>query len=392
MNKSKFLPKQDHPGFLKDFQSEITILSPGRINLIGEHTDYNNGFVLPTAIDKTIQLDFRTNASEFECNVFSKTYNKNFTFDLRYVSRSSEQWENYVLGVVNELLKLGKKIKGFDCIIESNLPVGAGISSSAALECGMAFGLNQLFELDLNREKIAELSRSAEHTFVGTKCGIMDQYASILSKEGHFILLDCNNLEASYVPAHFKGHKILLLNTMVSHSLAESEYNTRRQECEKVVTIIREKYPEVTTLRDISLSVLDQYKNNLPEELFNRARYVLQENQRVLDAVEAIQKGNLGELGNLMYDSHTGLRDEYQVSCKELDFLVEITKNVDSVLGARMMGGGFGGCTINLIKEEAVEGFVLKASQAYFKEFGIELEAIPVFPGKGTYIQKSKNI
>jgi len=378
------------PESFKNFSKEFTVRSPGRINMIGEHTDYNNGYVLPTAIDKSIDLHFAANNSEHECSVYSKTYGKTFSFDLRKVSRSKNQWENYILGVVSEIQKRGKTLKGFNCMIESNLPVGAGISSSAALECGVAFGLNKLFDLELTKQTIAELSRDAEHNYVGSKCGIMDQYASVLSKKDHLILLDCKTLKAAYVPAEFTGYKVLLLNTMVSHSLAQSEYNTRRQECEAAVGVIQEKYPEINSLRDINFDILEEYKNELSAVQYQRAHYVLQENDRVLQAVEAVKKGRLEDFGNLMYASHIGLRDEYEVSCKELDFLVDFTKEFDYVLGSRMMGGGFGGCTINLIKEEKIDEFIAKASKAYFQEFNIQLEAIPVLPEEGTRILDSQ--
>lgn len=380
----------DHsPEVFRNFRSDFTVQSPGRINLIGEHTDYNNGFVLPTAIDKTIKLQFARNSSPFICNIFSKTYNKYFSFDLRKISRSENQWENYILGVVNEIQKRGKTPEGFDCIIESDLPVGAGISSSAALECGIAYGLNHLFNLNISRETMAELSRDAEHNYVGTKCGIMDQYASVLSKEDHLILLDCRTLDAKYVPAHFDGHKLLLLNTMVSHSLAESEYNTRREECEQAVALIKEKNPTVESLRDVNLEILVASEKSLPKELYKRAGYVVRENDRVLKAVEAIKDGELDRFGELMYASHAGLRDNYEVSCKELDFLVHFSEKYDAIKGARMMGGGFGGCTINLIEEEAVDEFISEASKAYFKQFNIQLEAIPVSPEEGTRIVTS---
>lgn len=378
------------PNAFADFRKSFTVFAPGRINLIGEHTDYNDGFVLPTAIDKTIKLHFAANSNPYQCNVFSKTYNRSFSFDLRKISRSEHQWENYILGVISEIQKRGKYPDGFDCIIESDLPVGAGISSSAALECGMAFGLNELFDLDLSRETIAELSRDAEHNYVGTKCGIMDQYASILSKEGHLILLDCRSLEATYVPAQFKDHKLLLLNSKVSHSLASSEYNTRRQECEAAVAIINQRYPEVRSLRDVNRERLQELKNDLPEVLYKRANFVISENNRVLKAVEAIRQEDLDLFGLLMYSSHKGLRDNYEVSCPELDFLVNFSTNYDTVKGARMMGGGFGGCTINLIHEDAIEEFVQQASEAYYREFNISPEAIIVSPQQGTYLKKEK--
>ncbi|MGB7843033.1 MAG: galactokinase [Salinimicrobium sp.] len=376
-----------NPEHFRNFKPELGISSPGRINMIGEHTDYNNGFVLPTAIDRTIELNFAPNSSDFECNVYSKTYNKHFSFDLRKISRSEKAWENYILGVVVEIQKRGKSLKGFDCVITSDLPVGAGVSSSAALECGMAFGLNELFKLGLDRKTMAQLSQSAEHHYVGTKCGIMDQYASMLSKKDHLILLDCKSLEASYVPAQFKEYQVLLLNTMVSHKLADSEYNKRRAECEKVVEVVQKKYPEVSSLRDVSFDILEDVKNELSEVQYKRAHYVLEENDRVLRAVDAIQEGRIDDFGSLMYASHAGLRDEYEVSCKELDFLVDFTKTYDYISGARMMGGGFGGCTINLIKNEKVEEFTRKAAAAYSEAFGIELQAIPVLPQEGTKIK-----
>lgn len=385
----KNITEENVPETFRNFQKDFTVYAPGRINLIGEHTDYNNGFVLPTAIDKTIKLHFRANNTPYTCSVYSKTYHKSFSFDLRKISRSDVDWENYILGVVNEIQKLGEYPEGFDCIIESDLPVGAGISSSAALECGTAFGLNELFHLDLSRQAIAELSRNAEHNYVGTKCGIMDQYASILSKEGHLILLDCRNLEATYIRADLEGHKLLLLNTGVSHSLASSEYNTRRKECEEAVKLISVAYPEVKSLRDVNLERLSEVKDSLPEQLYRRAHYVVSENDRVLKAVEAIKQKDLEQFGLLMYDSHKGLRDEYQVSCKELDFLVELTTEYSPVKGARMMGGGFGGCTINLIEEKALDEFIKIASEAYQKKFGITPEAIVVSPEQGTFLKKN---
>ena len=377
------------PEQFENFKPEFTVHAPGRINLIGEHTDYNSGFVLPTAIDKAIKIHFAANTTPYSCNIYSKTYDKFFSFDLQKISRNEEQWENYILGVVNEIQKRGKYPKGFDCIIESDLPVGAGISSSAALESGIAFGLNELFDLQLSRQTIAELSRDAEHNYVGTKCGIMDQYASVLSKKGHLMLLDCRSLEAVYVPATFKDHKLLLLNTMVSHSLASSEYNTRRQECEQAVIHIRERYPEVRSLRDVNLTRLSEFRNSLPDILYKRAHYVVSENDRVLKAVEAIKQGDLKQFGSLMYDSHKGLKNNYEVSCEELDFLVDLTTEYKPVKGSRMMGGGFGGCTINLIEEDAVEEFIKIASEAYHNQFNINPEAIVVSPEQGTYLTKN---
>lgn len=371
------------PESFRSFKSDLTVNSPGRINFIGEHTDYNDGFVLPAAIDKSILLDFANNDS-VTCNIYSETNGKMFSFDPDNVTPQAEQWENYILGVVAELKKRGRKLRGFDCIIKSNLPAGAGISSSAALECGVAFGLNKLFNLQLSLKEIAELSRDAEHNFVGTNCGIMDQYASVMSRAGHLMLLDCSNFEKKFIKAEFGEYKIVLLNTMVSHSLAGSEYNTRRNECIKLVQKLQKFHPSITSLRDVNSQMLEAAGNDLPEVLLRRGKYVVNENQRVLQAVEALHREDLKTFGELMYKSHEGLQKNYEVSCRELDFMVDFSRNHDDVIGSRMMGGGFGGCTINLIHENKLEDYLKVLSEAYRTEFGIEPEAILVIPGGGT--------
>ena len=372
----------------KDFKAQVEIESPGRINLIGEHTDYNKGFVMPTAIDKKIYLKLNINNSESLCRIYSETYNSSFEFNLEKIERSANSWENYILGVVNEIQKLGKTLIGFDCVLKSDLPIGAGISSSAALECGLASGLNELFALELSKIDIIKLSQCAEHNFVGSNCGIMDQYASVMSKKDHLILLNCESLDAEYIPADFKNCKILLQNTGVSHSLADSEYNTRRQECEEGVRIIAETNPQVKSLRDIDEQMLKIYRDELPGKIYDRCSYVIQENQRVLKAAEAIKKADLVKFGNLMYASHGGLQHKYEVSCPELDFLVDFSRDKEFIHGARMMGGGFGGCTINIIEADKIDDFIKKADEAYFKEFGIHPEPIIVEAGAGTIITK----
>ncbi len=273
--------------FLAAFKPEIKISSPGRINLIGEHTDYNNGFVMPSAIDKKIYFEFSKNEHQDKCRVYSKTYNSYFEFNPENIQKSENSWENYLLGVVDEILKLGKKIKGFDCTIVSELPIGAGISSSAALECGFAAGLNELFQLDLQKIDIVKLSQRAENNFVGSNCGIMDQFASVMSKNAHFIMLDCATLEAKFIPTEIENCKLLLLNTGVSHNLADSGYNTRRKQCENSVAKIAEKYPEVKSLRDVSEKMLMEFKDELPEVNYRRCKYVLEENNRVHQTANA---------------------------------------------------------------------------------------------------------
>ncbi|WBL26846.1 galactokinase [Zunongwangia sp. HGR-M22] len=376
------------PEAFTNFKPEIKVASPGRINLIGEHTDYNNGFVMPTAIDKKIYFEFKENGTDSTCRVFSATYDAYLEFDLKKLAISNKSWENYVLGVTNEIITLGKSLKGFDCIIKSDLSTGAGISSSAALECGFASGLNALFNLELSKTEITKLSQKAEHNFVGNKCGIMDQYASVMSKKDHIILLDCESLDAEYIPADFKSCKLLLLNTNVSHNLADSEYNTRRQECEAAVEVIQKKYPEVKSLRDVNLEMLKEFKEQLQEKQYQRAKYVIEENERVINATTAIKAGELNEFGDLMYGSHDGLQYNYEVSCPELDFLVEFSRDKDYIYGSRMMGGGFGGCTINLIEADKIDEYVAEAAEAYFKKFNIKLDTIAVSPSEGTIVEK----
>ncbi|KAA1241552.1 galactokinase [Aquimarina sp. RZ0] len=372
---------------VENFKPELVIHSPGRINFIGEHTDYNNGFVMPTAIDKKIVFSFKRNNSDTDCSIYSATYDKMLTIDLENVTPSDKEWENYILGVLNEISKITRKVKGFDCIIESQLPIGAGISSSAALECGLAYGLNEIFNLGLSKIDIVALSQRAEHTYVGTKCGIMDQFSSVMSEDKKVILLDCKSQEHRFVDASFDPYKILLLNTNVSHNLASSEYNTRREECEEVVKIVSSSYPQIKSLRGITKNMLDEFKNELTDTLYQRAHYVIEENGRVLQASESLDNGDLVQFGKLMYQSHRGLQHQYKVSCPELDFLVDFSEDYDGIIGSRMMGGGFGGCTINLIHPDSIDEYLTKVKKAYKNKFDIELTSFITVPSKGTSIQ-----
>lgn len=372
--------------FLKQFTPQITVSSPGRINLIGEHTDYNFGYVLPTAIERSITFQFQKNGLKNVCHIYSKGYEVGFELNLNNLQRSSVEWENYILGVVHEISKRTDRLAGFDCVIESQLPTGSGISSSAALECGLAFGLNELFQLGLSKMEIVTLSRDAEHHFVGTKCGIMDQFASVMSREGNIILLDCQTLEAQYIPFDIAPYKILLLNTNVSHNLASSEYNTRRNECEQGIEIIKDFYPTVESLRDVTQVMLDNCREAMSKNVYHRCLYIIQENNRVLKAVKTIKEKNLKQFGELLYEAHEGMRYLYEISCPELDFLVDFSKQNKAVLGARLMGGGFGGCTINIVHKDAVDKFVSEATTAYESEFNRKLTVLMVEPSKGTSV------
>tara|TARA_R110002020_G_scaffold239977_2_gene452643 strand:+ start:912 stop:2084 length:1173 start_codon:yes stop_codon:yes gene_type:complete len=366
------------------FNASVIVNSPGRVNLIGEHTDYNNGFVMPTAIDKTIKFYLKANGSESSCMVNSLNFDSSFTFDLKDDKIDGDEWTLYVIGVVREIQKLGKDLRGFDCLMYSDLPIGAGISSSAALECGLAYGLNALFDLKLSKLDIVKLSQKAEHNYVGTQCGIMDQFASVMSKTGNVIKLDCESLDYELIPFNIKPYKLLLLNTNVSHNLASSEYNVRRQECEEGVRILQTEYKKINSLRDVSFDQLETVKEKLSPVIYKRCLYILQENERVLKAAEALSNGDLKAFGALMYASHEGLQHKYEVSCKELDFLTDFSKANAAILGCRMMGGGFGGCTINLIHEEKISEYVEEVSKAYTDKFNLKLTAFTTVPANGS--------
>lgn len=360
----------------KTFKSDLVIESPGRINLIGEHIDYNGGHVLPAAMDKKITLHFRKNNSN-SCEIHSSNFKSSFTIRLDKLERGEIEWHNFVLGVLFHInIIKPNSVKGFDCIIESNLPLGSGISSSAALECGMAKGINELFDIGLTDLEIIKLSRDAEHTFVGTKCGIMDQFAVVKGQKDHLILLNCETLDYQLIEADFYPYVIVLLNSNVSHSLASSEYNVRRDECDKALAVIQKKYPDYEFLTEVPSKVIKAFKEVLPEKIFNRALYVTQENKRTLEAVKFLKNKALDSFGQSLYESHNGLQNLYEVSCKELDFLVEQTKNLDYVLGARMMGGGFGGCTINIVHKDKVEELIENVSTLYEEKFNTKLSSI----------------
>ena len=351
----------------------IRVKAPGRINIIGEHTDYNDGYVLPGAIDKAITVLIETNGTERHCEVKAANLDETCQFSLDNLRPSEQGWSNYITGVVSELQALGAKLSGFKATFSGDVPIGGGMSSSAALECSFAFALNALFELGLDRWELIRAAQRAEHNFVGTRCGIMDQFSSVMGKKEQVMLLDCRSLDFTYLPCNLGAYQLLLLNTNVSHSLATSAYNTRREECESGVALLQQQFPEVKSLRDVSTSMLKEVITQLPDNIAQRCRHVVSENERVLAAAAALQQGNLEQLGALMYASHDSLQRDYEVSCPELDFLVEQTRSRPYVLGSRMMGGGFGGCTINLLEQRHVADFVTELSTAYRQQFGLEL-------------------
>lgn len=345
----------------------IIILSPGRVNLIGEHTDYNDGFVLPAAIDKHVTLALAANGTE-KCNVYASAFDEMISFDIENAHRR-EGWINYILGVVYYLRQNNFPVGGFDAVLDSNLPVGAGLSSSAAVEGATGYGLSRLFDLKTSRTELAKIGQLAEHNFAGVKCGIMDQFANLHGRKGRLIRLDCRDLSYEYVPFNFPEYNIVLCNSMVHHSLASSEYNVRRQQCEEGVEILEKYTPEISNLRDVSLEMLELHKDEMSEVVYRRCRYVVMENNRLLKACELLKQNDLHGFGELMYATHDGLSQDYEVSCDELDFLTHLARQRPEVTGARMMGGGFGGCTINIVQSDKVNEFSTFVSQQYQEKY-----------------------
>jgi galactokinase len=350
----------------------IIVRSPGRVNIIGEHTDYNEGFVLPAAIDKAIYIAVEKGRDE-EIRLYSQEFGEAHEVKIVHLARSEKQWANYVLGVVDQLIKRGYRIGGFNLVVDGNVPIGAGLSSSAALECATVFALDHLFKLGIPRKEMVTIAQKAEHEYAGVMVGVMDMFASLFGKKDHAIRLDCRTLDFEYVPVKLEGIKIVLLNTNVKHSLASSEYNTRRLQCEKGVSLVKKHHSEVHSLRDVTMQMLNDYVAAADPLIYRRCKYVVEENQRLLTGCEDLKNSNIEALGQKMFATHEGLSRDYEVSCKELDFLVAATKNNPGVLGARMMGGGFGGCTINLVKEEAVDGLVDTLSQSYTQQMHLDL-------------------
>lgn len=360
--------------FHEHFKAEpLIVRSPGRINIIGEHTDYNEGFVLPAAIDKAayIAMSLR-NDDEIHllAHDLHETFSTNIS-DLKPVGDVS--WPNYLLGSAEQFLKKGIPLKGFNAVLSSDVPIGAGLSSSAAVECATVFSLNELLQTNIDRLSMVQMAQKAEHEFAGVMCGIMDQFASMMGKKDYVIKLDCRSLEYEYVPFVLDGIKVLLLNTNVKHSLASSEYNTRRKECETAVKWVSEHVDGIKSLRNVTEEMLSSYVLPKDELIYKRSCYVVQEIERLTQGCKDLQRGDLIALGKKMLATHDGLSKMYGVSCKELDWLVDKVRNNDNVIGARMMGGGFGGCTINLVKEHAIEELVASLKPDYEKEMELPL-------------------
>ena len=367
-----------HSEFQKRFgRPGVAFAAPGRINLIGEHTDYNGGFVFPGAVEQSITAVVSPNGSD-KINVYAADLDQQCTFYVGDQQGPESVHFRYVYGVVRELVAAGIGVEGFDAVYGGDIPLGAGMSSSAALECCFAYALNDLFGGGrLDCMTLARIGQATEHKYVGVMCGIMDQFASMHGRQGSLMRLDCRSGEYEYYPWNPEGYKLVLVNSRVKHELVGSPYNDRRRSCERVVQLVG-----IETLRDCSWQQLESVKSSLSDEDYRRARYVLGEKDRVLTVCDALQKGDYETVGQQMYLTHKGLAEDYEVSCEEIDFLVDEARRL-GVTGSRIMGGGFGGCTINLVKESLFDGFVASVRQSFKSRFGIDCQIVPVVIGDG---------
>jgi len=373
-------------------EQPLIIRSPGRVNLIGEHTDYNMGYVLPGAIDKAIYFAISPRDDQ-SAQLYAVDMQQGYEFSLHDIRRSEKRWPDYLTGVVDQLRKEGNDFNGFNCVFGGDIPIGAGLSSSAALEAGLAFALNTIFDLKLDKLALVKLAQKAENEFVGVQCGIMDQFINIFGADNRVLRLDCRSLEYDCFPFQFEDVAILLFNTNVSHSLASSEYNKRRMECGDGTAILRRSFPRVQSLRDVTPEMLKETAAALGPLLFRRCKYVVEENLRLLHVCESLNENDLNEVGDAMYRSHEGLSHDYEVSCAELDYLVSLVQGAPGVYGARMMGGGFGGCTINLVAKESVADVGAQVKRQYRNKFNRDPDMYVMSLSEGTnVVTESANI
>lgn len=364
--------------FKERFGTEgILYASAGRINLIGEHTDYNGGFVFPGAIDKVIMAAIRPNNMQ-KVRVFSIDIDQYVEFGLQEADAPNEGWARYIFGICREIIKRKGNVEGFDAVFAGNVPLGAGLSSSAALESCFAYALNDLFNGNrIDKFELAKIGQSTEHNYCGVNCGIMDQFASVFGKEGNLMRLDCRSLEYEYFPFNPQGYKLVLLDSVVKHELKDSPYNRRRESCERVAKALG-----VETLRDANMQMLDSVKGSITAEDYFRAKYVIEEKERVLAVCDALLKGDYKTVGEKMYETHRGLSKDYEVSCEELDFLNDIARE-NGVIGSRIMGGGFGGCTINLVSDDIYDAFIADAKRRFCEKYGHEPKVYDVIISDG---------
>jgi galactokinase len=369
--------------YQQEFSDSPRVFSaPGRVNVIGEHTDYNGGLVLPAAIDKAAYLAIGP-AKQGNGKWISADFNETVAIDFNHIEKHEKNWPNYLLGIVDQFRKMGYHPEAFNAVLAADVPIGAGLSSSAAIESVTALAINAIGNFGLSHLDLALLAQRAEHEYIGLKVGIMDMFASLHGKKDHVIRIDCRSLAYEYFPLELGPYKIVLMDTGVKHELASSEYNIRRQQCEDGVSILKKHYPQLTQLRDVTTEMLEKHREEMDPVIYKRCYFVVEENKRVDKVCEALKQGSLDQAGQLLYESHAGLQYDYEVSSKELDLLVKLVKDELFVLGGRMMGGGFGGCTINIIHQDAIDALIAKIGPVYKENTGIALHTYEVVTGDG---------
>jgi galactokinase len=371
-------------------QRPLIAFAPGRINLIGEHTDYQEGLVFPAAVEQGIFVAIGRNQEGY-CRLYSFDFDEEYTFSLDSISPQKGHWVNYVMGMLSQLKQAGFEPQSFDMVIGGTIPVGAGLSSSAALSIAIGTAITSLFDFQVSKKSLVLYAQKSEHLYAGVNCGIMDPYASAFGKKSHALLLDCRSNSHEEIPIDFDHYQMILVNSKVKHSLADSAYNKRRLACEDSVKILKSEFPEIKTLRDIALSDLEKVKKILPQELFPKAKHVITENHRVSEAAESVRNGDLINFGKLLNASHTSLDADFEVSCAELNFLAAQAQGMPQVLGSRMMGGGFGGCTLNLVEKGFLVDFKNQIQNSYKKEFGISPDFIEVELSDGASVIHSNS-
>jgi len=365
----------------------LLVKAPGRINIIGEHTDYNNGFVLPAAVSQGIYFAMSPSGNDDHCSLISIDLKAKYEFRISEMKPlAQDSWENYIMGVVAEIQKAGFKVPGFNLVFSGDVPRGSGMSSSAALECGTCLGLNELFGFKIEKVDIVKTSQKAEHNYAGVMCGIMDQFASTMGVKDKVLLLDCKTLEYNHFPMVLEDHTLMLCNSNVSHSLASSEYNTRRLQCNEGVEILKQPFDDIDSLRDVSMDQLNTCKSKLSADVFKRCKYVIEENDRVRQIVDALKSNDFKVVGETLKLAQLAMADEYEVTCPEIDFMADFANSRRDVLGARMMGGGFGGCTLNLIEKGAENQFVKELDAAYYEKFAKHISPIEIVISDGVHV------
>lgn len=388
--KNPLVSKVTKEFFISFGADPIIVRAPGRINLIGEHTDYNLGYVLPAAVGQAIYFAIADSGHEDKCSLISLDFKARYDFKISEMAPlPPNSWQNYILGVVAEIQKSGRKVRGFNMVFSGEIPRGSGMSSSAGLECGTCFALNELFGLNIPKVEMVKMAQKAEHNYAKVMCGIMDQFASMMGAQDQALLLDCKTLEYSHFPVKLINHSLVLCNSNVHHSLADSQYNVRRNQCEAGVEILNASFDAVKSLRDATMEQLEAVKGNMPEVVYRRCKYVIQENDRVMTFAKAMSEGRVADAGAVLKVAQEAMKTEYEITCPEIDFMADFANARPEVLGARMMGGGFGGCTINLIEKGKEKAFIAELDAAYKAKFDKNITPVEVVIADGVGLVKS---